>query len=78
MITDGAYKPEDEKRIEKLVRLANKRKIHTTVIVVKGSKFAKENLEKISKFGEGSFLCIENAEDAQSKIFELIKQQSKK
>ncbi|MFM2227465.1 MAG: hypothetical protein RL664_808 [Bacteroidota bacterium] len=78
VITDGAFKPEDEKRIEKLVRLANKRKIHTTVIVVKGSKFAKENLEKISQFGEGSFLCIENAEEAQSKIFELIKQQSKK
>jgi hypothetical protein len=78
VITDGAFKPEDEKRIEKLVRLANKRNIHTTVIVVKGSKFAKENLEKISRFGEGSFLCIENAEDAQSKIFELIKQQSKK
>jgi Mg-chelatase subunit ChlD len=78
VITDGAFKPEDEKHIEKLVRLANKRKIHTTVIVVKGSKFAKENLEKISQFGEGSFLCIENAEDAQSKIFELIKQQSKK
>jgi len=78
VITDGAFKPEDEKRIEKVVRLANKRNIHTTVIVVKGSKFAKENLEKISQFGEGSFLCIENAEDAQSKIFELIKQQSKK
>jgi hypothetical protein len=78
VITDGAFKPEDEKRIEKLVRLANKRKIHTTVIVVKGSKFAKENLEKISKYGEGSFLCIETAEEAQSKIFELIKQQSKK
>jgi len=78
VITDGAFKPDDEKRIEKLVRLANKRKIHTTVIVVKGSKFAKENLEKISQFGGGSFLCIENAEDAQSKIFELIKQQSKK
>jgi Mg-chelatase subunit ChlD len=78
VITDGAFKPEDEWRIEKLVRLANKRNIHTTVIVVKGSKFAKENLEKISQFGEGSFLCIENAEDAQSKIFELIKQQSKK
>ena len=78
VITDGAFKPEDEKHIEKLVRLANKRKIHTTVIVVKGSKFAKENLEKISQFGEGSFLCIESAEDAQSKIFELIKQQSKK
>ena len=78
VITDGAFKPEDEKRIEKLVRLANKRNIHTTVIVVKGSKFAKENLEKISQFGNGSFLCIENAEDAQFKIFELIKQQSKK
>jgi hypothetical protein len=45
---------------------------------VKGSKFAKENLEKISKYGEGSFLCIETAEEAQSKIFELIKLQSKK
>lgn len=78
VITDGAFKPEDEKQIEKLVLLANKRNIHTTVIVVKGSKFAKENLEKISQFGEGSFLCIENAEDAESKIFELIKQQSKK
>jgi uncharacterized protein YegL len=78
VITDGAFQPKDEKRIEKLVRLARKQKIHTTVIVVKGSKFAKENLEKISQFGEGSFLCIENAEDAQSKIFELIKQQSKK
>ncbi len=78
VITDGAFQPKDEKRIEKLVRLARKQKIHTTVIVVKGSKFAKENLETISQFGEGSFLCIENAEDAQSKIFELIKQQSKK
>jgi len=64
--------------INKILFLANKRNIHTTVIVVKGSKFAKENLEKISQFGEGSFLCIETAEEAQSKIFELIKQQSKK
>jgi uncharacterized protein YegL len=78
VITDGAFKPDDERQIEKVVRLANKRNIHTTVVVVKGSKFAKENLEKISQFGEGSFLCIENAEDAKSKIFELIKQQSKK
>jgi len=78
VVTDGAFQPADELRIEKLVRLANKRNIHTTVIVVKGSKFAKENLEKISKYGEGSFLCIETAEEAQSKIFELIKQQSKK
>jgi len=78
VITDGAFQPEDEKRIEKFVRLANKRNIHTTVIVVKGSKFAKENLEKISLFGEGAFLCIENAEEAKSKILELIKQQSKK
>jgi hypothetical protein len=45
---------------------------------VKGSKFAKENLEEISKYGEGSFFCIETAEKAQSKIFELITQQSEK
>ena len=78
VITDGAFQLEDQLQIEKLVRKAKKKHIYTTVIVIKGSKFAKDSLHNIANKGGGSFLTIDNEEEASRVLFELIKQQSKK
>ena len=78
VITDGAFQLEDQLQIEKLVRKAKKKQIYTTVIVIKGSKFAKDSLHNIANKGGGSFLTIDNEEEASRVLFELIKQQSKK
>jgi len=78
VITDGAFQLEDQLQIEKLVRKAKKKQIYTTVIVIKGSKFAKDSLHNIANKGGGSFLTIDTEEEATRLLFELIKHQSKK
>lgn len=78
VITDGAFQLEDQLQIEKLVKKAKKKQIYTTVIVIKGSKFAKDSLHNIANKGGGSFLTIDTEEEASRLLFELIKQQSKK
>ena len=77
VITDGAFKKQDEIQIEKLVRKAKRKKIYTTIVVIQGTAHAKENLKKLSEIGNGSFLCIDNQEQAQL-LLEIIKTQSKK
>ena len=77
VITDGAFKKQDEIQIEKLVRKAKRKKIYTTIVVIQGTAHAKENLKKLSEIGNGSFLCIDNQEQAHL-LLEIIKIQSKK
>lgn len=77
VITDGAFKKDDEIQIEKLVRRAKRKKIFTTIVVIQGTAHAKENLKKLSELGNGSFLCIDNQEQAHL-LLEIIKTQSKK
>jgi hypothetical protein len=77
VITDGAFKKQDEIQIEKLVKKAKRKKIFTTIVVIQGTEHAKENLKKLSEIGNGAFLCIDNQEQAHL-LLEIIKTQSKK
>jgi Ca-activated chloride channel family protein len=78
VITDGAFKPEDQTKIEKLVKKWTKKQIRTSLVAIKSNTFAKEKLTLVSNIGNGSFLLIEDEEQAKHILIEELKKQSTK
>jgi Mg-chelatase subunit ChlD len=78
VITDGAFAVEDQKSIRKLVLKAAKAGYTTSVVAIKPNAFAKDNLSLVSKDGNGSFLQIENPDNAKAILVEEIKKKSAK
>lgn len=78
VISDGAFAIEDQKAIEKLVRKYQKKGYSTTVVGIKANSFAKDNLEFVSKLGNGSFLQIEDKDSAEQILIEELKKKSAK
>jgi hypothetical protein len=77
VVTDGAFKSEDQKTIAKLVKKAARKKITTSIVGIKSSVSTIESLSLVSKTGNGSFLPIENEADLKIIIDELKKRSSK-
>jgi Ca-activated chloride channel homolog len=78
VITDGAFKVEDELKIEKQVKKATRKTFTTSVVAIKSNSHAKEKLQALSSFGNGSFLLIESEEDAKETLIEELKKQAAK
>ena len=76
VITDGAFKPEDQTKIEKLVKKWTKKQIRTSLVAIKSNTFAKEKLTLVSNLGNGSFLLIEDELQAKQILIEELKKQS--
>ncbi len=71
VITDGIFQPEDQKRINKLVRKSVKKNFTTSIVGIQCAFFAKSKLTEVSTLGKGSFLLIEQKEDLNVLIEEL-------
>jgi len=78
VITDGAFKPEDQTKIEKLVKKWTKKQIRTSLVAIKSNTFAKDKLTLVSNLGNGSFLLIEDEIQAKQILIEELKKQSTK
>jgi len=77
VITDGAFQPDDEKKIKKLTSRKSHKGFVTSIVGIKSSTFAQNALIDVSNSGNGSFLQISSEEDLRSLIDEL-KQRSAK
>ncbi|MFM9986449.1 MAG: vWA domain-containing protein [Flavobacteriales bacterium] len=77
VVTDGAFQPEDQKEIDKLVKKASKKKLVTSLVGIQPNTFAAGNLEMVGAMGHGSFVLIEDETDL-TQILEEIKKQSAK
>lgn len=78
VISDGAFKVEDEEKIEKQVKKAVHKKFTTSIVAIKSNSHAKEKLQELASFGNGSFLLIESEEDAKEILIQELKKQSSK
>lgn len=77
VITDGAFQPEDQKKIKKLTAKKNRKGLVTSIVGIKSSTFAQNTLQDVSNSGNGSFLQI-NSEDELRTITDELKQRSAK
>jgi Ca-activated chloride channel homolog len=78
VITDGAFRPEDQEGIEKLVKRAAQRRMRTTTVAIKGSNYALETLAALSQAGNGSFLQLNSMDEAEEALIEELRKQSRK
>jgi Ca-activated chloride channel family protein len=78
VITDGAFRPEDQKGIEKLVKRAAQRRMRTTTVAIKGSNYALETLAALAHTGNGSFLQLNSMDEAEEALIEELRKQSRK
>lgn len=78
VITDGAFQPEDQKQIDKLVKKSSRKKIVTSIVGVDANFYASENLKGVCAKGNGSFILIKDDADLQLIIEEIKKQSTKK
>lgn len=78
VITDGAFRPEDQAGIDDLVKKITRRGIRTSVVGIRSNAYAVEKLYDLSVTGNGSFLPINSESDAQSVLIEELKKQSRK
>lgn len=78
VITDGAFRPDDQASIEKLVKRASRKGIKTSLVAIRGSLYATEKLSALSETGNGSFLRIDSKDDAVSVLLDELKKQSRK
>lgn len=77
VVTDGAFLPEDQKEIDKLVKKSARKGLLTSIVGVMPNTFAAGNLEMVCTMGNGSFVKIED-EAGLTGILEEIKKQSAK
>ena len=77
VITDGAFQPEDQKKIKKLTSKQSRKGLVTSIVGIKSSTFAQNTLQDVSNSGNGSFLQISSEDDLRALIDEL-KQRSAK
>ncbi len=77
VITDGAFQPEDQKQIDKLVRKNARKNLKTSVVGINANYYASLNLNAVSQKGNGSFILIKDDADLHL-ILEEIKKQSAK
>jgi Ca-activated chloride channel family protein len=75
VITDGAFQPEDQKQINKLVKKYARKKLKTSIVGINANYYASLNLNAVSEKGNGSFILIKDDADLQL-ILEEIKKQS--
>lgn len=78
VITDGVFKPSDQVEIEKLVKKATRKGVKTTVVAIDSNGMAMQKLILVSELGNGSFLPVQNEQDATHVLVEEIKKQSAK
>jgi len=78
VITDGAFRPEDQTGIDKLVSRANASGFQTSLVAIRSSEFAAEKLSSLAGKGNGSFLRIDSTSDAESALIEELRKQSRK
>jgi Ca-activated chloride channel family protein len=78
VITDGVFKPSDQVEIEKLVKKASRKGIKTSVVAIDSNGLAMQKLILVSELGNGSFLPVQNEQDATHVLVEEIKKQSAK
>ncbi len=77
VITDGAFQPEDQVRINKLVKKSSKKGITTSIVGIQCASFANQKLSEVSTIGGGSFLTVTGEEDLQVLIEELKRRSAK-
>lgn len=77
VVTDGAFLPEDQRDIDKLVKKAAKKNLITSIVGIQPNTFAAGNLELVGNLGQGSFVEIADEKDV-THILEEIKKQSAK
>lgn len=65
VVTDGAFRPEDQKRIFKLTNRYKRKGFITSVVGIKSTSFAQNALGMVSETGNGSFLQINTEVDLQ-------------
>lgn len=77
VVTDGAFNPEDQSQIDKLVKKSAKKKFVTSIIGIHCHPYAVRKLTEVTEFGDGSFLLIEDENDLNIIIDELKKRSAK-
>lgn len=77
LATDGAFN-KDSENADKIVKKYNKKGIKLTVVGIKNSKFAAEQMKEISDIGEGNYLEINGVEEARELLKLEIRRMSKK
>jgi len=78
VITDGAFKPEDQAAIDKLVIKAARSGMKTSVVVIRGSQYAVEKLSLLATAGNGSFLRIDSVGETERILLDELRKQSRK
>ncbi|MFN0031145.1 MAG: vWA domain-containing protein [Flavobacteriales bacterium] len=77
VVTDGAFEPDDQSDINKLVKKAAKKNIKTSIVGIEANAYAADNLQAVSTIGRGSFVWIKTSSDLQLIIDEIKKQSAK-
>lgn len=75
--TDGAFTKTDRPKILKMARKYLKGNVKTSVIGIRSTEFASRTLSEISEAGKGSFIRVDNLDDALDSLVEEIKKQSR-
>jgi len=76
VITDGAFQPDDQEEINKLVRKSSGR-MTTSIVGIQCAPFAIRKLSDVVMLGNGSFLLIEDENDLSILIEEMKKRSEK-
>jgi Ca-activated chloride channel family protein len=76
MVTDGIFDLKGQ-NILKTVKKNNKSGIITSVVGVKTDSKSEDNLKQISETGKGNLISLQTYEQAELKLLEELKAQSK-
>jgi Ca-activated chloride channel family protein len=78
VITDGAFNPEDQADIRKLVYRSASRQFRTSTVAIRGSAFASTKLSELAELGNGSFLSLDSLDVAGDLLIGELRKQSRK
>jgi len=76
VVTDGAFRVEDQENIEVLVKKWKRKNIITSVLGVKSNVHASKKLGIISELGAGSYIQINDFDESHEVLIKEIKKQS--
>jgi len=78
VITDGAFNPEDQADIRKLVYRSASRQFRTSTVAIRGGAFASTKLSELAELGNGSFLSLDSLDIAGDLLIGELRKQSRK
>ena len=78
VITDGDFEIQNDKELLQLVKKSAKEEIYISVIGVKNGSLTYESLQELARKGNGTYLKLNNAEEAQTSLVNEIRLRSKK